>query len=69
MIKSRRLRWAEHVARMDEGKSAFNILTGKLTGTRPLRRSRRRWEDKIRMDLGEGNGFIRLRLGIIGEPL
>ena len=39
VIKSRRLRWAgwaEHVARMEEGRSAFKILTGKLTGKRPL---------------------------------
>ena len=41
-IKSRRLRWAEHVAIMEEGKSAFKMLTDKPTGKRPLRRSRRR---------------------------
>ena len=51
MIKSRRLRWAGHVARMEEGRSAFKILTGKPTGKRPLGRPRRRWEDNIRMDL------------------
>jgi hypothetical protein len=49
MIKSRRLRWARHVARMEEGRSSFKILTGKPTGKRP----RRRWEDNIRMDLQE----------------
>ena len=55
MIKSRRLRWAGHVARMKEGRSAFKTLTGrpKPTGKRPLRRPRRRWEDIIRMDLEE----------------
>ena len=53
VIKSRRLRWAGHVARMEEGRSAFKILTGKHTGKRPLGRSRRRWEDNIRMDLKE----------------
>ena len=53
VIKSRRLRWAGHVARMDEGRSAFKILTGKPTGKRPLGRPRRRWEDIIRMDLEE----------------
>ena len=37
-IKSRRLRWAGHVARMGEGRSAFKILTGKPTGKRPLGR-------------------------------
>ena len=48
VIKSRRLRWAGHVARMEEGRSAFKILTGKSTGKRPLGRPRRRWEDNIR---------------------
>ena len=43
VIKSRRLRWAGHVARMEEGRSAFKILTGKPTGKRPLGRPRRRW--------------------------
>ena len=43
VIKSRRLRWAEHVARMEEGRSAFKILTGKPTRKRPLGRPRRRW--------------------------
>ena len=51
MIKSRRLRWAGHVARMEEGRSAFKILTSNPTGKRPLRRLRRRWEDNIRMGL------------------
>ena len=53
MIKFIRLRWAGHVARMEEGGSAFKILTGKPTGKRPLGRPRRRWEDNIRMDLEE----------------
>ena len=53
VIKSRRLRWAGHVARMEEGRSAFNILTGKPTGKRPFGRPRRRWEDNIRMELKE----------------
>ena len=53
MIKSRRLRWAGHVARMKEGRSAFKTLTGKSTGKRPLGRPRRRWEDNIRMDVEE----------------
>ena len=38
---------------MKEGRSAFNILTGKPTGKRPLGRPRRRWEDNIKMDLEE----------------
>ena len=52
MIKSRRLRWAGHVARL-EGGSAFKILTVKPTGKRPLGRPRRRWEVNIRMDFEE----------------
>ena len=51
--KSRRLRWAGHVARMEKGRSAFKILTGKPTGKKPLGRPRRRWEVNIRMDLEE----------------
>ena len=53
VIKSRRLRWTVHVARMEEGRSAFKILTGKPTGKRHLGRPRSRWEDNIRMDLEE----------------
>ena len=53
VMKSRRLRWAGHVARMEECRSAFKILTGKLTGRRPLGRPRCRWEDNIRIDLKE----------------
>jgi hypothetical protein len=51
VIKSKRLRWAGHVARMEEGRSAFKYLTGKPTGKRPLERPRRRWEGNNRMDL------------------
>ena len=47
------MRWAGHIARMEEGRSAFKVLTGKPTGKRPLGRPRRRWEDNIRMDLEE----------------
>ena len=53
LIKSRKLRWTGHVARMEEGRSAFKILTGKHTGKRLLGRPRCRWEDNIRMDLKE----------------
>ena len=53
MIKSRRLIWAGQVARMEEGRSALKILTGKPTAKRPSERPRRRWEDNIRMELGE----------------
>ena len=52
-IKSRRLRWAGHVIRIEEGRSAFKILTCRPTGKRSLGRPRRRWKDNIRMDLKE----------------
>ena len=63
-----------HVARMEEGRSAFKMLKCKPTEKRPVGRPRRRWEDNIRMDLEEidisaGIGLIRLRIWIIGEPL
>jgi hypothetical protein len=50
-IKSRRMRWAGSVARMGEGRKVYRVLVGKPEGKRPLERSRRRWEDGIRMDL------------------
>ena len=53
MIKFRRLRWGDHVARIKGGRSAFKILTGKPTQNRPLGRPRCRWEDSIRKDLEE----------------
>ena len=51
VIKSRRLRWAGNVVRMEESRRAFKILTGKPTGKRPLGRPRRRWEGNIRWTL------------------
>jgi hypothetical protein len=51
MIKSRRMRWAGHIARMGEKRNAYRILVGKSEGKRPLVRSRRRWVDNIKMDL------------------
>ena len=51
--KSRRLRWSGQVVGMEEGRCAFKILTGKLTGKIPLGRPRRTWEDSIRIDLKE----------------
>ena len=47
VIQSRRLRWAGHVARMEEGRSPFKILTGKPTGKRPLRMPRHRWDGNL----------------------
>ncbi|KAJ4438956.1 hypothetical protein ANN_14910 [Periplaneta americana] len=52
-IKSRRLRWAGHVARMGEPRNAYRVLVGRPEGKRPLGRPRRRWEDNIKMDLME----------------
>jgi hypothetical protein len=53
VIKSRRMRWAGHVARIGEGRGAYRILVGRPEGRRPLGRSRHRWEDTIKMDLQE----------------
>jgi transcription termination factor 2 len=53
VIKSRRMRWAGHVARMGETRNAYRILVGKLEGNRPLGRPRRGWLDNIKMDLRE----------------
>ena len=51
MNKSRRLRWADHVVRMEYGRSAFKILTAKPAGKKSLGKPRCRWEGNIRMDL------------------
>ena len=53
IIQSRRLRWAGHVARMEQFRSAYRVLVGKPESKRPLGRPRRRWEDNIKMDLRE----------------
>jgi hypothetical protein len=58
VIKSRRLRWAGHVARKEEGRSSFKMLKGKPTGKRPLGRPGRRWEDNTRMDFEEINSNV-----------
>jgi hypothetical protein len=52
-IKSGRMRWAGHVTRMGEGRGAYRVLVGRPEGKRPLGRPRQRWEDNIKMDLGE----------------
>ena len=58
-IKSRRMRWTGHVARMGEEREVYRFLMGKLEGKRPLGRPRRRWVDNIRMDLQEvGCGYM-----------
>jgi hypothetical protein len=51
VIKSRRMRWEGHVARMGERRGVYRVLVGKPEGKRPLVRPRRRWEDNIKIDL------------------
>jgi hypothetical protein len=51
IIKSRRKRWVEHVARMGENRNAYRLLVGKPEEKRPLGRPIRRWVDRIRIDL------------------
>ena len=59
VIKSRRMRWDGHVARMGEERGVYRVLVGKPEGRRPLGRPRRRWVDNIRMDLQEvGCGYM-----------
>jgi hypothetical protein len=75
MIKSRRIRWVGHVARMGEKRNAYRILVGKPEGKRLLRRPRRRWEDNIRIGLKRDRigvvwtGLIWLRIGTSGGLL
>jgi hypothetical protein len=52
-MKSRRMRWAGHIARMAEKRNVYRLLVGKPEGKRPLGRPRRRWIDNIKMDLLE----------------
>ena len=57
VVKSRRMRWAGHVARLGEGRRVHRVLVGRPEGKRPLGRPRLRWEDNIKMDLqGVGGG-------------
>jgi len=56
VIKSRRMRWAGHVARMGKERWVYRVLVGKPGGKRPLGRPRRRWVDNIRMDLQDWAG-------------
>ena len=56
VVKSRRMRWAGHVAHMGEDRGVQRVLVGKPEGNRPLGRPRLRWEDNIKMDLQEVGG-------------
>ena len=58
VIKSRRMRWAGHVARMSEERGVYRVLVGKLEGRRPMGRPRRRWVDNIRTDLQGGGMWV-----------
>jgi len=73
VVKSRRMRWAGHVAHMGEGKGVHRVLVGKPEGKRPLGRPRRRWEDNIKMDLrkweGVETGWSWLTVGTDGGRL
>jgi hypothetical protein len=64
VIKSRRMRWVGHVARMEEGRGVYRVWVGRPEGKRPLGRPRRRWEENIKMGLREtgidGVNWIRL---------
>jgi hypothetical protein len=53
VIKSRRMRWAGHVARMGEGRDVDRVLVGRPEGKRPLGRPKRSWEGNIKLDLRE----------------
>jgi len=56
VVKSRRMRWAGHVARMGEGRDMHRVLVGKPEGKKPLGRPRCRWEDNIKIDLRKVGG-------------
>jgi hypothetical protein len=65
-IKSRKMRWAGHVARMREGRKVYRVLVGKPEEKRPVERPRHRWEYGIKMDLtqiGWGGGADSPRSG------
>jgi hypothetical protein len=74
-VKSRRMRWAGHVARMGEVRDVHRLLVGKPEEKRPLESPRRRWEDNIKMDIQEvgrgvvGTGWSWLRIGTDGGYL
>jgi hypothetical protein len=74
VTKSRRMRWAGHVARMGEKRGAYRILVGRPEGRRPLGRPRRRREGNIKMDFqevgwGAWTGLSWLRIGTGGGLL
>jgi hypothetical protein len=56
-VKSIRMRWAGHVARMGEGRGVYRVFMGKPEGKRPLGRPRSRWKDNINMDFQDDGGY------------
>jgi hypothetical protein len=68
MVKSRRVKWAGHVALMGKKRNAYRLLVGKRERMRPLGRPRREWVHDIKMDIGE-TGLVWLRIGTSGELL
>ena len=70
-IKSRRMRWADHVEHMGQGRGVYRDLVGKLEGNKLLKRPRHRWKGNIKLDLRDiGYGVMdRLRLGTVGGLL
>jgi hypothetical protein len=58
VIKSRRMKWEGHAARLREGRGVNRVLVGRPEGKRPLGRPRRRWEDNIKMDLRDRWGVL-----------
>jgi hypothetical protein len=69
VVKSRRMRWAGHVARMGEEIGVHRVLVGKPEGKRPLGRPRRRWKDNIKLEGVVGTGWSWLRIGTGGGHL
>ena len=74
MIKSRRILWAGHVARMGEGRGVYRVLVGKPEGKSPFGRPKHGWEDNIEMNLqevgkGAWNGSSWLMIGTDGGHL
>ena len=53
VVKSRRMRWAGHVACLEESRGGYRVLLGEPEGKRPLEKLKHRWEDHIKMDLQE----------------
>jgi hypothetical protein len=74
VIKSRRMRWARHVARKGDRRGVYRVLVAKSEGKRPVGRARRRWEDNIgwifrKCDVGLWTGLGWLRIGTGGGHL